>query len=218
MQEGQSLLLDTLVAMPATLAALVYGLFLTYFLVAERRRVGRALISLAGPDFVRRLHVARGIGELRTLLPGYLGAVTLINIGLGAATAAVFHLLGVPSPAAWGAAMTVLNFAPYLGPVVMNVAVLAVGIATFPDPSLAFFASAALASLNTIEGYFLTPLIVGRQVKAGALAIFLAVAFGAWLWGWAGALLATPVLITANVAVRVALEPGREPFASQPSR
>ena len=55
-----------------------------------------------------------------------------------------------------------------------------------------------------VEGQFLTPAIVGRRVlNLHPLAIFLSIAFWAWLWGPVGAFLATPILIVA----RVALEP-----------
>ena len=53
-----------------------------------------------------------------------------------------------------------------------------------------------------IEGQFLTPAIVGRQVlNLHPLAIFLGIAFWAWLWGPVGAFLATPILIMARVAL-----------------
>ena len=56
--------------------------------------------------------------------------------------------------------------------------------------------------ITLIEGQFLTPAIVGRQVlNLHPLAIFLSIAFWAWLWGPVGAFLATPILIVARVAL-----------------
>jgi predicted PurR-regulated permease PerM len=45
------------------------------------------------------------------------------------------------------------------------------------------------------------PAIIGRQLLLHPLAVFLSLAFWAWLWGPVGAFLATPLLIMAIVAV-----------------
>ena len=56
--------------------------------------------------------------------------------------------------------------------------------------------------MTLVEGQFLTPAIVGRQVlNLNALAVFLSIAFWAWLWGPIGAFLATPILIVACVVL-----------------
>jgi predicted PurR-regulated permease PerM len=57
-------------------------------------------------------------------------------------------------------------------------------------------------AITTIEGHFLTPAIVGQRVlNLHPLAIFLSIAFWAWMWGPIGAFLATPILIVARVAL-----------------
>jgi predicted PurR-regulated permease PerM len=56
-------------------------------------------------------------------------------------------------------------------------------------------------AITLVEGQFLTPAIVGRRVlQVHPLAIFLGIAFWAWLWGALGAFLATPILIVGRVA------------------
>jgi hypothetical protein len=37
--------------------------------------------------------------------------------------------------------------------------------------------------LNTIEGQLVTPMLIGARMRMSALGIFVAIAFGAWLWG-----------------------------------
>ncbi len=44
------------------------------------------------------------------------------------------------------------------------------------------------------------PTVIGRQFMMNPLAVFLSLAFWAWLWGPIGAFLATPILIMAMVA------------------
>jgi predicted PurR-regulated permease PerM len=53
-----------------------------------------------------------------------------------------------------------------------------------------------------VEGQFLTPMIIGRSVlSVHPLAVFLGIAFWAWLWGPLGAFLAMPILIVGRVAL-----------------
>ncbi|MBU2105477.1 MAG: AI-2E family transporter, partial [Alphaproteobacteria bacterium] len=44
-----------------------------------------------------------------------------------------------------------------------------------------------------------TPLIVGRRLEINAVAVFVAVAFWSWLWGFIGALIAVPLLVVIKV-------------------
>ncbi len=48
---------------------------------------------------------------------------------------------------------------------------------------------------TTIEGQFLTPILVGRRLAMNAAAIFLGVAFWGWIWGVVGMFLAVPIMV-----------------------
>jgi predicted PurR-regulated permease PerM len=51
-----------------------------------------------------------------------------------------------------------------------------------------------------VEGHFVTPGIMGRQLYLNPLAVFLSLVFWTWLWGPFGAFLAVPILIIVLVA------------------
>jgi predicted PurR-regulated permease PerM len=53
----------------------------------------------------------------------------------------------------------------------------------------------------TIEGHFVTPMVIGRQLTLNPFAVFLAIAFCTWLWGPIGAFLAVPLLMGLTVAL-----------------
>jgi predicted PurR-regulated permease PerM len=60
-------------------------------------------------------------------------------------------------------------------------------------------APAFVIASNVLEGQIITPLIVGRRLELNAVAIFIAVAFWSWLWGFIGALIAVPLLVVIKV-------------------
>ena len=71
---------------------------------------------------------------------------------------------------------------------------------TYPTLLGALLPPGLFMLVTLIEGHFLTPAIIGRKVLLiHPLAIFLGIAFWAWLWGPVGAFLAMPILIVARV-------------------
>jgi predicted PurR-regulated permease PerM len=108
--------------------------------------------------------------------------------------------LGFPAPLLWGALAFALNYIPYVGPGIMHATLFVIGLLTFDTLLPALIAPALFMAFTFIEGHFLVPTIIGRQFMMNPLAVFLSLAFWAWLWGPIGAFLATPILIMAMVA------------------
>ncbi len=154
----------------------------------------RALI-MNFADREGRLRALRILNEIESNLSTYLLTVTLINMGVGIATGVVCAISGMPNPAGLGALAATLNFIPIIGPVVMFVILLAVGIITSSTLSAGLIAPLGFAVIAFLEGHFVTPTIIGRRLSLNALAVFIALAFWTWLWGPMGAFLSSPLLI-----------------------
>jgi predicted PurR-regulated permease PerM len=149
-----------------------------------------------------RLRALKILNDIEDNLGGYLIVVTAINFSLGVVTVVATMLMGLPSPILWGTLAFVLNYVPYVGPAIMYVLLFVIGLLTYPTLLGALMPPAVFMAITLVEGQFLTPAIVGRRVlNLHPLAIFLAIAFWAWLWGPVGAFLATPILIIARVAL-----------------
>src|SRR6202048_3323092 len=166
--------------------------------IASWRDLRRALImNFAEHD--ARLRTLRILNEIEGQLGGYLLTVTMINLGVGAATGIICAITGMPNPAGLGALAATLNFFPIIGPVATFVVLIVVGIVAFPSISAALVAPLAFAALTFLEGHFITPTIVGRRLSLNALAVFMALAFWTWLWGPMGGFLSSPLLIVALI-------------------
>jgi predicted PurR-regulated permease PerM len=129
----------------------------------------------------------------------YLLTVALINGGLGVAIGLGMWAIGMPNPLVWGVAAALLNFLPYVGALMTILLVAIISIISFDSLSYALVAPAFVILCNVIEGQIVTPLIVGRRLEINAVAIFIAVAFWSWLWGFVGALIAVPLLVIIKV-------------------
>jgi predicted PurR-regulated permease PerM len=149
-----------------------------------------------------RLQTLKILNDVELNLSGYLIVVTAINLSLGLVTVAMTWAMGMPAPLLWGALAFTLNYIPYVGPGIMYVLLFVAGLLTYPTLLGALMPPAVFIAITLVEGQFLTPAIIGRQVlQVHPLVIFLGIAFWAWMWGPLGAFLATPILIVARVVL-----------------
>ena len=183
---------------PAIAQLLLFFATLLFFL-ASHETFRRYLIALSEKR-KDRLRILRIFNDVERNLSRYVGTLTLINIAIGALTATMAALVGLPTPIALGVLSFGLNFVPLIGPTIMTTVLFAVGLVAFPSIGYALLAPAIFIAQSVIEGQFVTPNIVGRRMTVNPFAIFLSVAFWVWLWGPLGALLAMPLLIVLIVA------------------
>ncbi len=175
---------------------------LLYFLLASQRwLLDRTLAAL--PDARQRTRVVGGLRKAQHDISLYLSTMGLVNLGLGVATAGAMLALGLPNPVLWGTVAGVLNFIPYLGPMMTTLMLFGAGVIGLPDPGLRVALPAlAFLALHALESNFISPIVVGRRLALSPLAVFVSVMFWGWLWGIAGAMLAVPILLMARIACR----------------
>jgi predicted PurR-regulated permease PerM len=166
--------------------------------LASWRDLRRTLIMTFG-DHDARLRTLRILNEIEVRLGGYLLTVTMINLGVGAATGLVCAVTGMPNPAGLGALAATLNFLPMIGPVAMFAILSVVGVIAFSTLGAGLIAPMAFVGIAFLEGHFVTPTIIGRRLELNALAVFIALAFWTWLWGPMGGFLSSPLLIVALI-------------------
>src|SRR6266568_1145320 len=148
-----------------------------------------------------KLRFIRISNDIEEHLASYVAVVTMINFGLGVVVAIGAWLFGLPSPVILGLVAMVLNYIPYIGPACTTVVLLGLGLVTFPSLGYALMPPAAFVALATIEGQFITPTVLGHRLTLNPLAVLLAIAFWAWLWGPMGAFLAVPLTIVILVTM-----------------
>jgi predicted PurR-regulated permease PerM len=166
--------------------------------IASWKDLRRTLI-LTFADHSSRLRTLRILNDIEGHLGGYLLTVTMINLGVGAATGIICAITGMPNPAGLAALAATLNFFPIIGPIAMFVILTLVGMIAFSTLGAGLIAPLAFVGLTFLEGHFITPTIIGRRLELNALAVFIALAFWTWLWGPMGGFLSSPLLIVALI-------------------
>lgn len=150
------------------------------------------------------------------LISRYFLTITTINLMLGVGLAVSLMLIGLPVPLVWGVAAVILNFVPYVGPMMVTAGLLLAGIVAF-DGAMAIVPSAIFLILNMIESQFVTPSFVGRHISVNPLVVFLSLVFWLWLWGPLGGIIAIPVTVAFLTMLNVFDEPlAKAPDTAQP--
>ena len=179
---------------PALVVPVIGVFFLTFFLLSSGPAL---LVRLANSR--RRTSSARKLltvaEQVRRQLARYLGTIAMINVGLGAATAALAWAFDLPTPLLWGVMAGLFNFIPYAGSAATLVVLTIVAILTHESLGPALGVAAAYLGLATLEGQVVQPLALGRRLSLSPLIVFLGLWLWGWLWGVAGMFLATPILI-----------------------
>ncbi len=141
----------------------------------------------------------RVVYDVEREISHYLLTVAVINAGLGTVIGLGLWGLGMPNPLVWGTMAALLNFLPYVGALITILLVSVIALISFDSFSYALLAPAFVLLCDIVEGQFVTPMVVGRRLEINAVAIFIAIAFWSWLWGFVGALMAVPLLVVVKV-------------------
>jgi predicted PurR-regulated permease PerM len=185
-----SLALDTVWAVAAGALVTLFALYFT--LLTGDVLLARVIAWV--PDLSQR-RTAEVIVSIQQGMSRYLRTVFSINFVVGCGVALAMYLLGMPNPLLWGALALIVNFVPYVGPLVGILTVGAVALASFEDTTRALLPPLVYLGLASVEGNVITPLILGRTCELDPLVIFVWLLFWGWLWGIPGAVVAVPMLM-----------------------
>jgi AI-2 transport protein TqsA len=168
-------------------------LVLVLFLLAESQMLTRKTIHF----FARSSHDARSAeATLRSLnlqIRSFLLTRTLINIGMGSVIGLSLWLIGVKFPVLLGVFAGLTNFIPYVGQVVGGALPTLLALAQFESIGGALLVAAIYTAVVVIEGYVVTPYILGRSLDLNGTVILVACLFWGFLWGLIGLVLAMPI-------------------------
>jgi predicted PurR-regulated permease PerM len=198
-----STLSQLLTATPGVFMSIITTLLLVFVFLLHADAILRKLVELA-PHWHAKREVVVATRDAQRELSAYMLTISLINACLGLATAGALWGLGIPDPLLWGGIAALFNFAPYIGPLLVVIALTLVGMSQANSLLFAFAPPAAFLLLHLIEGYLLTPLLAGRRLALDPIMIFLSLMLLGWMWGVAGLLIAVPLLTCVKiVALRV---------------
>lgn len=181
-------------AIAGLLVVIVGGIYLAWQPNLYRKGVIKLFTKRARPAAEATLDSSGR--ALKLWLLGQLVAMLIVGVltGLGA------WLIGLPSATALGLIAALLEFIPFVGPILM--AIPALLIALTMDTQTVLMTLVFYTAIQQVEGNLITPLIQRRAVSLPpALTLFALIAMG-FVFGPLGILFAAPLTVVAYVAVK----------------
>ena len=192
-ESGFSRVTESILPVLEPLATAGLVVILVIFMLMNQEDLRDRLIGLVGQS--RLSSTTRAMGDATGRVGRYLLSVLAVNVVFGVLFAAGLWLLGVPYGFLWGVLAAMLRFIPFLGTWVAASFPVLLSFATAPDlvqplEVFAFFVTLDLITANVVE-----PIVFGHGTGVSPIALLVAAAFWAWVWGPIGLLLATPLTV-----------------------
>lgn len=149
----------------------------------DNKETARALLR-AGTDIAAKFQKYMLVRSMMSVLTGTAIWIVALFAGLELATA-------------WGVIAFVLNYIPFLGPLVATVFPTVFAIVQFESWQLALLIFVCLNLAQFLIGSYLEPRMAGASLSISPFLILFAVFFWSFLWGIPGAFIGVPIVIAA---------------------
>lgn len=191
-----------LTATPRMIASVLAVVLLTFFFMVYGQSLQRHALALLPSRQQKKITVSI-MQAIEREMSRYVLTISIINTMLGVAFATALYFLGVPMDEAllWGTMAALLNFAPYVGPLIGIMIMLVMGFVAFDQTWQALLPAGIYLGLHTLEGQLVTPIVLGARMRLSPLILILSLMVFGWLWGIVGLLLAVPLLVCVKIVV-----------------
>ena len=170
---------------------IVVFLLLT-FALTELSNLKARLDALAP---ITRWDVSQTAMEIAEKVRIYMLIRTLASVLTGLAVFAFTISMGLDLAVAWGVISFVLNYIPYLGPLIAVVLPVLLASVQFESWRMVVIIFGGLYLIQFLIGNYLEPIIAGRAMAISPLVMLVAFFFWAFLWGIPGAFIGIPMTI-----------------------
>jgi predicted PurR-regulated permease PerM len=170
-------------------------LFLVYFFLASGNLYKRKLVKIAGPHLWQKKLTVEILDEINSQIESFIRVQVMTSALVAAATMAALWYFGLNQWIIWGLLAGIFNSIPYIGPIVVTAGLGTVAFLQFDSISQTLLICAAAFVITSLEGFLLTPALMGRAARMNPVAVFVGLLFWSWIWGIWGAVLAVPMLM-----------------------
>ena len=192
-----------LTATPKIITQVLAVILLTLFFMIFGKNLQKHAIDLM-PDRQRKRITVDILQSIEREMSRYVLTISVINVAMGLVFAtALYFIADLPIDEAllWGTMAALLNYAPYVGPLIGVLVMLVMGFTTQTGLWPALLPAALYLGLHTLEGQIITPIILGKRMAISPLVLMLGLMVFGWVWGIIGLLLAVPLLVCVKIVL-----------------
>ncbi|WP_165070917.1 AI-2E family transporter [Paludisphaera rhizosphaerae] len=184
-------------------------LVLMIFLLVESEMLTTKVLRFFARTPESSRHARAILDQVTRKVRAYLVARTLINLGVGLVIAAGLWFLGVNFALPLGLFAAVTNYIPYIGQLAGGALPTAIALGQTGSIGDALIVAAMYLAVLGVEGYVVTPMVMGRSLDLNGTTVLIACLFWGFLWGLVGLVLAMPITATLKIVCQTIPELNR---------
>jgi predicted PurR-regulated permease PerM len=169
--------------------------FLAYFLLLANDLFKRKLVKHASSTLAGKKITVNVLEAIGSQIERFMLVQIVTSCLVGVATGLALWWLGLQNAAVWGLAAGLFNSIPYFGPLIVTFGLAVVAFLQFGTFGMTVVIAGVALVITSLEGWVLTPALVGRAAQMNQVAVFAGLLFWSWMWGIWGAVLAVPMLM-----------------------
>lgn len=182
--------------------AIIMSPFILFYFLRDSGKMKEGLLKTL-PTRMRR-PISRVLGDINKQLAGYVQGQVTVAIVVGIIFTIFFNIIGLRYAATFGIIAGFLNMIPYLGSFLAMVPVVIMGVVQ--GPIMLIKVLIAFVIEQTIEGRFVSPLVLGSKLSIHPITImFILLTSGAMFGVW-GVFLGIPIYASIKVVVKEIFE------------
>jgi predicted PurR-regulated permease PerM len=175
------------------LATLGLAAVLAVFMLLKREDLRSRFIRLAGQG--QMTVTTKGLDDAAGRISRYLIMQLVINATYGLIWGIGLTLIGIHHALLWGFLAAALRYVPYIGAPASAVLPLLLSLAQFEGWLQPLLVGGLLLTMELITGNVLEPLLYGKSIGVSEVALLVAAAVWAFLWGPIGLVLSGPLTV-----------------------
>jgi predicted PurR-regulated permease PerM len=183
----------------SVLGGLLLITFVAVYLAIDPGSYRRGLMHLV--PHAARAKAGTVLDATGTTLRRWLVAQLIGMVTIGVITTIALRLIDVQAAVALGIIAGILEFVPYVGPILS--AIPAIAMAFLDSPEKALYVALAYTAIQQIEGNVLTPLLMKEGLDLPPVLTIVSQAVFAVIFGFVGLLIAVPLVGAIMVAVKL---------------
>jgi predicted PurR-regulated permease PerM len=176
-----------------SLGGVVMALVLLVFMLLKREDLRNRLIRLVGHGSITA--TTRALDDAGHRISRYLLMQLIVNGTFGLTVAIGLWAIGVQYAFLWGFLGFMLRYLPYIGPWIAALPPILLSLAMFPGWLQPLLVIGLFLVVELTTGNVIEPRLYGHSIGVSEIALLIAAAFWAFLWGPIGLVLSSPLTV-----------------------
>lgn len=166
----------------------VYVFLMLYY----RERFHNFFIAINHPD--SRNQVEDTLDHSKGVILNYVSGLSLVVLIIAVLNVSGLLIIGIPYAVFFGIVAALLTIIPYIGIIIGSIPPIVIALIMTDSLFYPIAVIILFVIVQTLEGNFITPKVVGSKVSVNALAAMVALVIGGFVWGAIGMILSIPIM------------------------